>query len=544
MRLDVETDQVGAEQAIYKLTLPGTNAECLRIWPGDMPEDSDASVGPLLFDHSGNQREVIVLHQHHRPGCAFHFLQQGIGKFPVYRLIVAPVVGTKNRPRVSDVAKRPEAFVGKAVVISLLFFLSEPDSPKGIARIFRRYSQAVILINGFQVGITVPVRDPGTITCAEYRLKSCDETAWGNSNLPRPAFAYMPVGLAVGENEKPSVLQACSNVNGKSICGPLGLSLFAQPGFCLGSRASRGKTLRKSRNFPGQGTKQIQIRHLDARRGSASRAQSSHPVGCPRDGAFNAPAHDQQGDKSDENNVCQRTQESLAPNAQTLGTDIASIVNNGECPQNLVLAMQGHGGNVNRGGAKFLEDVGISIVLQCLRNNCRRCTHERSQRSRHRNDATFRAINGEAGQIFAGRALQRPMQGLQSVFLEIPFDVSGEAVPNHRIAFLQVATEATLLHQHLVVEGAKGNQRDADNEGDNEPGTQQSHAKILESTQRSGRLKTYSVPRIRRRVDCTDCCPRPQTSPEVCKNWRSFPHTNRNSPASVRFLESPWMLPC
>src|SRR5438132_2086029 len=113
MRLHVETDQVRAKQAIDQLTLPGTNAECLRIRPRDMPEDGDASVGSLLFDHSGNQREVIVLYQHDRPRCAFHFLQQSIGEFPVYGLVVAPVVGTKNGPRVSDVAERPEAFVSK-----------------------------------------------------------------------------------------------------------------------------------------------------------------------------------------------------------------------------------------------------------------------------------------------------------------------------------------------------------------------------------------------------------------------------------------------
>src|SRR2546427_10306557 len=92
------------------------------------------------------------------------------------------------------------------------------------------------------------------------------------------------------------------------------------------------------------------------------------------------------------------------------------------------------------------------------------------------------------------------MQGLESVFFEIPFDVSGEAVPQHRIASLYIATEAALLYQHLVVGGAKGNQRDADNQGDNEPGAQQSHAKILESTQRSGRLRTCNVPRLRRRL--------------------------------------------
>ena len=79
---------------------------------------------------------------------------------------MAPVVGSENGPRMSDVAERPEALIGKAVVIPLLLFFGEPDTPKGVARIFRRHSQAVVLINGFQVRITVSVRDPGTITGA------------------------------------------------------------------------------------------------------------------------------------------------------------------------------------------------------------------------------------------------------------------------------------------------------------------------------------------------------------------------------------------
>ena len=95
--------------------------------------------------------------------------------------------------------------------------------------------------------------------------------------------------------------------------------------------------------------------------------------------------------------MCQSAQESFAPNSQTLGTDIANIVNNGEYSQNLALPMQGHGYNVNGSGSKLLESVGISIVSHRLGSNGWRRVHERGQRRRHLNNVPFRAIHGEAG---------------------------------------------------------------------------------------------------------------------------------------------------
>src|SRR5579871_4338360 len=67
MGLNVEPDQIGAEQAIYQISLPWTNPERLWIRPGDVPEDCDSRLRPLLLDHPREQREVIVLHQNDRP---------------------------------------------------------------------------------------------------------------------------------------------------------------------------------------------------------------------------------------------------------------------------------------------------------------------------------------------------------------------------------------------------------------------------------------------------------------------------------------------
>ena len=47
VRLDVEADQVGAQQAVEQFALPRADAEGLRIRPGDVPEDGDARIRAL-----------------------------------------------------------------------------------------------------------------------------------------------------------------------------------------------------------------------------------------------------------------------------------------------------------------------------------------------------------------------------------------------------------------------------------------------------------------------------------------------------------------
>src|SRR5580704_18298597 len=60
VRLNMEADQVGAQEAVNELALPGTNAEGLRIGPRNVPENCDAGVGPRIFQHARQQCKVIV----------------------------------------------------------------------------------------------------------------------------------------------------------------------------------------------------------------------------------------------------------------------------------------------------------------------------------------------------------------------------------------------------------------------------------------------------------------------------------------------------
>src|SRR5438874_255087 len=61
---------------------PGTDRERLRVRPGNVPEGYDGRIRQLLLDHPGQQREVVVLHQHDGVG-RLRFFHHGLGELPV-----------------------------------------------------------------------------------------------------------------------------------------------------------------------------------------------------------------------------------------------------------------------------------------------------------------------------------------------------------------------------------------------------------------------------------------------------------------------------
>ena len=103
VRLNVEADEICAEKSVEQFALPRTNAEDFRIRPGNVPEDGDASIRTCFLDQARHQGKVIVLNEDNRILRGRHFLESGIGEALIHFLIVAPVFGPKNRPRVRGV---------------------------------------------------------------------------------------------------------------------------------------------------------------------------------------------------------------------------------------------------------------------------------------------------------------------------------------------------------------------------------------------------------------------------------------------------------
>ncbi len=91
------------------------------------------AVRQTLPDHARQQGEVVILHQHDRVVGA-RFGHHRIGKALIDGDVLLPVAGAEHRPHVGDMAQRPQAFVGKAVVVALLFFCRQPDAAQRVGR--------------------------------------------------------------------------------------------------------------------------------------------------------------------------------------------------------------------------------------------------------------------------------------------------------------------------------------------------------------------------------------------------------------------------
>ena len=111
VRLDLEANEVGAQQTIDKLALPRADAKGFRIRPWNVPKDRNPRVGPRFLNHPRKQREVIILREKNRRFGALHFLQNGVREAAIDFLVLQPVLGPENRSRMRDMAQRPETFI-------------------------------------------------------------------------------------------------------------------------------------------------------------------------------------------------------------------------------------------------------------------------------------------------------------------------------------------------------------------------------------------------------------------------------------------------
>src|SRR6202041_764783 len=152
-----------------------------------------------------------------------------------------------------------DSLVGKSVVITLLFLLAQPDPARGVVRIFRWYAQAVVLINRFAVGIAVAMGNPGSITGTKYWLDCSDHAARRHYHFYCLATLHVHVRLAIGDDKKAPIIQACAHVHGQSVGRPERFTRVPQAGFGLGRRARQGEAFGKGGDLPHQWTKEIKI---------------------------------------------------------------------------------------------------------------------------------------------------------------------------------------------------------------------------------------------------------------------------------------------
>src|SRR5580692_11353512 len=115
------------------------------------------------------------------------FCNHGVRELGVDFLIVPPVVRAEDRASMGNVTERPKALVGKAVVVSVLFFLAEPNSPQCVFRLLGWYAEMVVFIRGGTVGIAGTMRDPGSVGSTQDRFHRGYQATGGDNGFDRIA---------------------------------------------------------------------------------------------------------------------------------------------------------------------------------------------------------------------------------------------------------------------------------------------------------------------------------------------------------------------
>src|SRR6266853_6116869 len=201
MRLNMETEEIRAQQSIEEFPLPRTDPEGFRVGPRNVPENCYPGVGALRFYKPGQQGEMVVLDQHERLFRLFDLLQYDLREFLIHALIVFPILRAKHRTRMRDMAKRPDSLVREPQIVSFLLFLGEPEAAECVTRMVRRNAQPVICIDGFPVRIRGAMCDPRAIAGAQNRLEGGNQAARGHAGLDSFAAVDMFVRLTIGDYE-------------------------------------------------------------------------------------------------------------------------------------------------------------------------------------------------------------------------------------------------------------------------------------------------------------------------------------------------------
>jgi hypothetical protein len=206
VELRVEADQIGAQQAVEQFALPRTDPESLRVRPWNVPEDRDTGVRPPFFQEPWQQGEVVVLHEHNRMLGRVHLLDHGVCEFPVDCLVLSPVVRTKGRACVSNMAKRPEPLVRQSLVVTFLFFIRQPDAAERVAWMLRGDTHAILLVGDGPVRISRPVGDPRAFARQQDGLHRRYQTARRHEHRDTRLAQHVHIRFAIGHHEERTAL--------------------------------------------------------------------------------------------------------------------------------------------------------------------------------------------------------------------------------------------------------------------------------------------------------------------------------------------------
>ena len=177
MELRVEAEDAAAEQPVEQLVAPRADRERLGVRPGDVPERDDRRVAAAARGSSAAAARSDSPAPA-RPGrrcCASSTTASA--NLALTARYCSQSARAERRPHVRDVAQRPQALVGEAVVVARLLLGVSQMRRSWYAGSLGRHRDAVVRVDGLAVGAAAAVRDPGARARAHHRLERGDEAA-------------------------------------------------------------------------------------------------------------------------------------------------------------------------------------------------------------------------------------------------------------------------------------------------------------------------------------------------------------------------------
>src|SRR5947208_6506904 len=107
---------------------------------------------------------MIILYEYEWVLLVFNFFDHGICIHLIHLLIVFPIFDPEHMPGVSNMAKRPKAFISKAIIIMVFLFFCKPNATQSIFVFVGRHLYFIMFINSFFIGVTASRRYPQSTT--------------------------------------------------------------------------------------------------------------------------------------------------------------------------------------------------------------------------------------------------------------------------------------------------------------------------------------------------------------------------------------------
>src|SRR5208283_3583289 len=157
------------------------------------------------------------------------------------------VVEAEDGAGVGNMAKRPEAFVGKTFVVAAILLVGKPDATQGVSGAIGRNLETVKSVYNGAVRAAGTIGNPGAVAGLEDRFEGCNEAAGRDDGLDGVAFFLedVHVGFAVGNEEERLGAYFVGQADAKALGCPNGRLGFAELRFLLSGGAGGVQSVRQ-----------------------------------------------------------------------------------------------------------------------------------------------------------------------------------------------------------------------------------------------------------------------------------------------------------